>query len=168
MSQELRKEAGDQQCPSITHKTASCEVKNMLQLNNTIFSCSPTPLWFRDDRPQHQSVNLSLFLCRSGCLDFIHHHSSSAARALKILTTQWQMLKPSDESRTGETGRRYRTNQALINKQAKTEYSTPQNIVHLRPTPQNIENLRQYSPPQNIVNLRQYSTPQTNSQVLLR
>lgn len=44
----------------------------------------------------------------------------------------------------------------LLNKQAKTEYSTPQNIVHLRPTPQNI------------ANLRQYSTPQTNSQVLPR
>lgn len=37
MSQELKKEAGDQRRSSITHKTASCEVKNVLQLNNTIF-----------------------------------------------------------------------------------------------------------------------------------
>lgn len=37
MSQELKKEAGDQRCSSITHKTASCEVKNVLQLNNIIF-----------------------------------------------------------------------------------------------------------------------------------
>lgn len=84
MSQELKKEAGDQRCSSITHKTASCEVKNVLQLNNIIFFLALQLPLFRDDRPQHQRcANLSQFLCRSGMPRL---HSSARADSDRPMT----------------------------------------------------------------------------------